>query len=114
MEQLGLMFQPVRTRRDPMADERALVTILRDKSDWVSCSTIEAMLKWSDRKVRRVASGSDFVIGRIGTEGYKYIRHATPEEIEHFKNARLSSAKAQIRDAMRKVRVWHSGKVFES
>lgn len=114
MEQLGLMFHPVRARRDAKADERKLVELLRDKTGWVASSTIETMLGWDDRKVRRVASESDFVIGRIGTTGYKYIRNATPEEIEHFKNARLSSAKAQIRDALRKVRVWHSGKVFEA
>lgn len=115
MEQLGLMF--TRAPRDPSSkklNEALLVDLLRDKTGWVACHTIEAVLKWSDRKVRRVASESDFVIGRIGTEGYKYIRNATPEEIEHFKNARLSSAKAQIRDALRKVRVWHSGKVFEA
>ncbi|MBX3736696.1 MAG: hypothetical protein KF715_08410 [Candidatus Didemnitutus sp.] len=113
MEQLGLMFRQVRTRRDPRADERLLIEQLRDKTGWVASSTLEAALQWDDRKVRRVASASDFVIGRIGTIGYKYIRNATPDEIEHFKNARLSSAKAQIRDALRKVRVWHSGKVFE-
>jgi hypothetical protein len=91
-----------------------MVDLLRDKTGWVAGSTIEAMLQWDDRKVRRVASLSDFIIGRIGTTGYKYIRNATPEEIEHYKNARLSSAKAQIRDALRKVRVWHSGKGFEA
>jgi hypothetical protein len=114
MEQLGLMFRAVNPAADPKADERKLVDLLRDKTGWVACSTIEALLEWDDRKVRRVASESDFVIGRIGTKGYKYIRNATPKEIEHYKNARLSSAKAQIRDALRKVRVWHSGKVFEA
>lgn len=113
MEQLGLMFRAVKPTADPKADERKLVDLLRDKTGWVAGSTIEALLEWDDRKVRRVASESDFVIGRIGTKGYKYIRNATPEEIDHYKNARLSSAKAQIRDALRKVRVWHSGKVFE-
>lgn len=112
MEQLGLLFSAPRGPDRAKQDEQALVELLRDKTGWVASHTIEAVLGWDDRKVRRVASASDFVIGRIGTPGYKYIRNATAEEIEHFKNARLSSAKAQIRDALRKVRVWHSGKVY--
>lgn len=114
MEQLGLNFAAQRADERRREEERALVDLLRDKTGWVAGSTIEAMLGWDDRKVRRVASLSDFIVGLIGTTGYKYIRNATPEEMDHYRAARLSSAKAQIRDVMRKFRVWHSGRVFEA
>lgn len=105
--QLSLAFKAQRVRRDRHADELVLVNFLRDKTDWVLCSTIEAALKWSDRKVREVASDSSWVIGRIGSPGYKFIHNATPEEYEHYRNARRKSVRELLGKVRRTDRVYY-------
>lgn len=96
--QMQLAFKAPRV--DRRAEELILVGFLRDKTDWVLCSTIEAALGWSDRKVRQVASDSDWVIGRIGYPGYKFIHNATADEYQHYRNARRKS----VRELLGKVR----------
>jgi hypothetical protein len=91
---------------DPHVDEQLLVDFLRGKKDWTLCSTIEVALGWDDRKVREVASGSLYVIGRIGSPGYKFIHNATPDEYAHYRRARRSSARKLL------ARIFATDKVY--
>lgn len=91
---------------DRRVEEQLLVNFLREKKDWVLCSTVEAALGWDDRKVREVASQSLFVIGRIGSPGYKFIHNATPDEYAHYRRARRSSARKLL------ARIFQTDKVY--
>jgi hypothetical protein len=106
--QLALSFGSPRRRSvtDRHVEEQLLVNLLRDKEGWVLSSTIEAALGWDDRKVREVASESLFVVGRIGSPGYKFIHNCTAEEYEHFRRSRRSSARKLIASVLQKDRVF--------
>ena len=93
------------------AAEQMLVDFLRAKEGWVSRDLIALMLGWPKHKVRRVAAKSDWIVGRIGTEGYKLIQHATREEYEHCRNSRRSCAREILGKVVRQDRIFFGRQV---
>lgn len=77
-------------------DLQALTRVLQDR-DWTTANDLAQLLggKWTDRKVRRVASAAGAaVIGYPGSPGYKLWEMCTIEEINHC----INSFKSQARD----------------
>ncbi len=93
------------------AAERLLVNLLRGK-EWTSSYLIEQALGWSDRKVRAVASGCDWVISAPGGEGYRFIHDATPDEYHHYRNARRAQVREMLGKVMRTDRVFFNHREF--
>jgi hypothetical protein len=67
-----------------------LVTLLSDEPGWITAAQLLVKAQWpvtdaNKRKLRDLASQSN---GQIisGQRGYRHIRHATIEEIEHAAN----------------------------
>lgn len=87
----------------PECDQvKFLVTLLDERKCWMTASQIVAVLQgtWTDRDVRMYAEAAK---GRIisGQKGYRHIRHATQEEVQHASAWMLSQGKKMIQRAIR-------------
>ena len=91
--------------------EQILVDFLRGKDGWTSRELIALALKWPKHKVRRVAAKSDWIVARIGTEGYKLIQKVTREEYEHCRNSRRAQAREMLGKVIRQDRIFFGKQV---
>ncbi len=99
------------------ADEVTAIRDLLRGRGWQSAREIASLaesileLRWSDRKIRAIASGSGGqVTSYPGSPGYKLTLECTPEEISSAGILR-HQAKEMTRRAVEIDRVWHGRKL---
>ncbi len=97
------MTQPEFQFKKPEAaseDPGALVEYLFGQ-DWMTALQIGVALGWSDRRVRKAASGSAEIISYPGSPGYKLVRHCTKAEYLRFRDATRHQAREMIGRVLR-------------
>lgn len=104
--QLALPLAPAAPRTDE-SEVEALCEWLRGRG-WVSAQIIAANFRWSDRKIRALASASQ---GRImsGQEGYKLTIEGHFDEVHRAAGWLISQGKDMIRRGISIRRRYHHG-----
>lgn len=102
-EQLDLnLFRPV-VKSHEVAE---LVEFLRGKG-WMTADAIAVAIGWNDRKVRALASESDWIISSPGRPGYKHLLDATADEYARYRNGRRSQAREMVAKVIRTDRIFY-------
>lgn len=79
------------------ADVERVIAVLSDAKDWMTAAEIAEALgdKYTDRKVRRVASAAaPQIVSFPGSPGYRLFNSCTVEEIDHC----IATFRSQARD----------------
>lgn len=105
--QLELTAAPASAAPDP--NLAWLEALLLQRACWMTAAEVAAEAQaiarggspLNERSVRRLASASDWILSGPGSPGYKHLKHASADEINHFANAAESQGKQMIERAIR-------------
>lgn len=103
-----LSLFPAARERTATPAEIALLDRTLSGAGWLTRRQIAAVLGWTERKVRAVASADARFISFPGSPGYKHIDQCTREEFDHFCDAHRSQARKETERVCRAERLWHS------
>lgn len=96
--QLELAPQPV---ADP--NVRWLEAELLQAAGWLSAAELQqrSLGRLNERAIRKLASESQWILSGPGSPGYKHLKCATADEINHYAAAAESQGKLMIERAIR-------------
>lgn len=87
-----LSLFPAARERTATPAEIALLDRTLSGAGWLTRRQIAAVLGWTERKVRAVASADKRFISFPGSPGYKLRSDCTREEMLHFRQSHFSQA----------------------
>ena len=107
--QPDLFSQP---RHEAVDDVLWLEKVLHDNKGWMTSTELLALLDRpatdaGQRWVRKLASGSKWILSGPGSPGYRHIARSTPEEINHYKQSNIAQGKEMIARGIRIGRAAH-------
>jgi len=86
-----------------------LERVLLEHPGWITAAALADRSAGilSDRQVRILANASPLVLSGPGSPGYRHMKHATAEEIEHITASLISQGKTMMKRGIRLKRVGH-------
>jgi hypothetical protein len=87
-----------------------LEQLLLERAAWLTAAEIAAasLGRLNERAVRKLASDSQWILSGPGSPGYKHLKCATADEVNHFTNAAQSQGQLMIERSLRLRRTAHA------